>query len=75
MFSSRHSKPYSPQATFSVKAPVSLLLQWVADCLRQPGHAFELSLPRGKPLSDMDATLEAAELAPAALLNFRLGTM
>jgi len=60
------------QATFSVRAPVSLLLEWVSGCLREPGHAFELSLPRSKPLSQMDATLEQAELAPAALLNFRL---
>lgn len=60
------------QATFSVKAPVSLLLQWVSECLREPGHAFELSLPRSKPLDQMEISLEQAELAPAALLNFRL---
>jgi len=59
------------QATFSVRAPVSLLLQWVSESLREPAHAFELSLPRCKPLGNLEATLEQAELAPAALLNFR----
>jgi hypothetical protein len=44
----------------------------VSECLREPAHAFELSLPRCKPLTDLEASLEAAELAPAALLNFRL---
>ena len=44
----------------------------MSECLREPAHAFELSLPRCKPLTDLEASLEAAELAPAALLNFRL---
>jgi len=34
--------------------------------------AFELALPRSRPLSEMEATLEQAELAPAALLHFRI---
>lgn len=60
------------QATFSVKAPVSRVLAWVSECLREPGHAFELALPRSPPLGRMDDSLEQAELAPAALLNFRV---
>ena len=44
----------------------------MSECLREPAHAFELSLPRCKPLTELEASLEEAELAPAALLNFRL---
>ena len=47
----------------------------MSECLREPAHAFELSLPRSKPLTDLEASLEAAELAPAALLNFRLADL
>jgi hypothetical protein len=55
-------------------APVSLLLEWVSEALREPGHPFELSVPRGKALQDMTMTLQQAELAPASLLNFRVQT-
>ena len=41
------------QATFSVKAPVSRVLAWVSECLREPGHAFELALPRSPPHSPL----------------------
>jgi len=60
------------QATFAVSSPVSRIIDWVSESLREPGHAFELSVPRGKPLTDRTTSIEAAELAPAALLNFRL---
>ena len=62
------------QATFAASAPVSAVFTWVQDSLREPGHAFELSMARGQPLQDMSATLEQAELAPATLLNFRCPT-
>jgi len=59
------------QATFSSAAPVSAVLQWVEGALREPGTPFELAIARGQPLGEMSATLEHAELAPAAMLNFR----
>lgn len=60
------------QATFSASAPVSTLLTWVDECLRESGmHPFELSVARGLPLQDLALSLEHAELAPAAMLNFR----
>ena len=62
------------QATFSSAATVGAVLQWVEGSLRCPGHAFELSVARGSALSDLGLTLEQAELAPAALLNFRCPT-
>ena len=84
------------QATFSVKAPVSRLLRWVADSLREPHHAFELSIARGETLDDPAKTIEQVpptrpsahslgafsrrfllaqvDLAPAAVLNFRVPT-
>ena len=46
------------QATFSVKAPVSRLLRWVANSLREPHHAFELSIARGETLDDPAKTIE-----------------
>ena len=46
------------QATFSVKAPVSRLLRWVADSLREPHHPFELSIARGETLDDPAKTIE-----------------
>mmetsp|Transcript_18412 Transcript_18412/g.60199 ORF Transcript_18412/g.60199 Transcript_18412/m.60199 type:complete len:422 (+) Transcript_18412:900-2165(+) len=60
------------QATFAVSSPVGRLLSWVEESLREPGVAFELAVPRGAPLSDPTATIEAAQLAPAALLHFKL---
>ena len=62
------------QATFSSAASVANVLSWVEGSLREPGCAFELLMARGAPLREMAATLEAAELAPAALLNFRSPT-
>ena len=59
------------QATFAASAPVSAVLAWVEGALREPGHPFELAIARGAPLSEMNLSLEHAELAPAALLNFR----
>jgi UBX domain-containing protein 6 len=59
------------QATFAVSAPVSRILGLVSESLRQPGTEFELCPPRGRPLSEPSATIEAADLAPAALLTFR----
>lgn len=59
------------QATFAVSSPVSRIVGWVSDSLRQLGCEFELCPPRGRPLSDTSATIEAAELAPAAVLTFR----
>ena len=60
------------QATFSSAASVADVCSWVEQSLREPGHAFELAMARGQPLREMGATLEAAELCPAALLNFKL---
>mmetsp|Transcript_48697 Transcript_48697/g.120750 ORF Transcript_48697/g.120750 Transcript_48697/m.120750 type:complete len:470 (-) Transcript_48697:85-1494(-) len=60
------------QGTFSAAAPVSLLCEWVGSALREPGHSFELAVPRGKPLQEMNKTLEQVELVPASLLNFRI---
>ncbi|KAL3896331.1 MAG: hypothetical protein SGPRY_013295, partial [Prymnesium sp.] len=57
------------QATFSSSAPTSLLLEWVGSSLRTPA-AFHLSPPRGKPLLEMNISLQQAELVPASLLNF-----
>ena len=59
------------QATFSAAAPLSTVLAWVSEGLREPFHPFELALARSPPLSEMTISLEHAELAPAALLNFR----
>ena len=59
------------QATFAASAPVSTLLTWVADSLRVAGEPFELAVPRESPLSELTITLEHAQLAPAAMLNFR----
>lgn len=59
------------QATFAATAPVATLLSWVESALREPGHSFELAIARGQPLSELAYTLEQAELAPAAMLNFR----
>ena len=59
------------QATFSAAATVGVVLSWVEGSLREAGHAFELSLARCPPLSELGETLEAAGLAPAAMLNFR----
>lgn len=58
------------QATFSSSATVGHVLEWVESALRQP-QAFELSIARGAALKELATTLEAAELCPAALLNFR----
>jgi len=60
------------QATFSAAATVGVVLSWVESALREPGHAFELSLAASPPLKEMGETLEASGLAPAALLNFRM---
>lgn len=59
------------QATFSAAATVGVVLAWVEVSLREPGHAFELSLAASPPLKLLGETLEASGLAPAALLNFR----
>jgi len=60
------------QATFAVGAPISRVLTWVANSLREPNHPFELAVARGKPLDDPKMTVGQAELAPAALLNFHV---
>jgi len=59
------------QATFSAAATVSDVLAWVEAALREPGHSFELSVARAPPLKALSETLEASQLCPAALLNFR----
>ena len=61
------------QGTFGARATVAHVLGWVSDALREPGHEFELAPQRGTPLRDATLDLEAAELAPAAVLNFVVG--
>ena len=59
------------QATFAASSPVSLILTWVEEALREPGQPFELAIARGQPLSELTMSIEHSDLAPAALLNFR----
>ena len=59
------------QATFAAASPVSLILTWVEEALREPGQPFELAIARGQPLSELTMSIEHSDLAPAALLNFR----
>jgi hypothetical protein len=60
------------QASFAASVPVSRVLSWVSESLREPGHAFELGVARGQALAQPKQTLTEAQLVPAALLNFRV---
>lgn len=58
------------QGCFHVSEPVSAVLQWVREALREPAVQFALIKPDKKPLT-ANGRVGDCDLAPAILLNFR----
>eukprot|EP00878_Enallax_costatus_P018439 GHUV01019411.1.p1 GENE.GHUV01019411.1~~GHUV01019411.1.p1 ORF type:complete len:522 (+),score=195.27 GHUV01019411.1:131-1696(+) len=58
------------QGNFHVSEPVTAVFEWVTESLRDPTITYELIKPDRKPLA-ATGLVNAADLAPAVLLNFR----
>ena len=47
------------------------MVEWLTDCLTDPGCLYELVGPDRKPVSAAAHSMRSAQLVPSALLNFR----
>ncbi|CAK0752440.1 hypothetical protein CVIRNUC_002146 [Coccomyxa viridis] len=59
------------QGEFSAGEPTAAIIEWLTQCLKDPGCMYELIGPDRKPLRAAATSLRAAQLVPSVLFAFR----
>ncbi|EFN57494.1 hypothetical protein CHLNCDRAFT_143046 [Chlorella variabilis] len=67
----RFPEGISLQGEFGAGEPVAAVFAWVADCLSDPLHTYELVLPSRQPLEAKAQSVREADLVPSVALLFR----
>ncbi|KAL4425645.1 hypothetical protein ABPG75_009661 [Micractinium tetrahymenae] len=67
----RFPEGISLQGEFGAGEPVTAVFAWVADCLSDPLHTYELVLPSRRTLEVQSQSVREADLLPSVVLLFR----